>query len=89
MRERDMGVQVDMDFRFLQYLETQINKANRLLGLIRRSYEHLDAKSMQLLFVALVRPHLEFGNVVWSLRLKKHKKLAQGVQRRATKAPLG
>ena len=55
------------------------------MGLTRRFYEHLDAESMQLLFVALVRPHLEFGNVVWSPRLEKDKKLVEGVQRRTTK----
>ena len=71
--------------RFSQHIETQVNKANRLLDLIRRSYEHLDAESMKLLFVALVRPHLEFGNVVWSPRLEKDKKLVEGVQCRATK----
>mgnify|MGYP006336457883 CR=1 FL=1 len=82
--ERDLGVQVDKDLRFSQHIETQVNKANRLLGLIR-SYEYFHAESMQLLFVALVRPHLEFGNVVWSPRLEKDKKLVEGVQRRATK----
>ena len=40
---------------------------------------------MKLLFVALVRPHLEFGNVVWSPRLEKDKKLAKEIQCRATK----
>ena len=74
---------MDKDLRFSQHIETQINKANRLLGLIRRFYEHLDAESMQLLFVALVQPHLEFGNVVWSPRLEKDKKLVEGVQCRA------
>ena len=29
--------------RFSQHIETQISKANRLLGLTRRSYEHLNA----------------------------------------------
>ena len=82
--ERDLSVQVDKDLRFSQHIETQVNKANILMGLIRRSYEHLDAESMQLLFVALVRPRLEFGNVVWSPRLDKDKKLVEGVQRRAT-----
>ena len=83
--EKDLGIQVDKDLRFSQHIETQFKKANRLLGLIRRSYEHLDAESMKLLFVALVQPHLEFGNVVWSPRLEKDKKLVEGVQRRAIK----
>ena len=38
-----------------------------------------------MLFVAIVRPHLEFGNVVWFPRYEKDKKLIEGVQRRATK----
>ena len=63
------------DLRFSQHIETQVNKANSLLGLIRWSYEHLDAEPVQLLFVALVRPHLEFGNVVWSPRTKKIRSL--------------
>ena len=42
--ERDLGVQVDKDLRFSQHIETQVNKANRLLSPIRRSYEHLDAE---------------------------------------------
>ena len=40
---------------------------------------------MKLLFVALVRLHLEVGNVVWSPRLEKDKKLVAEVQSRATK----
>ena len=74
-----------MDLRFSQHNETRANKANRLLGLRSWSYEHLDAESMTLLFVALVRPHLKFGNVVWFPRLEKDKKLVEGVQPRATK----
>ena len=72
--ERDLGIQVDKDLRFSQHIETQVNQAYRLLALIRRSYEHLNAESMKLLFVALEWPHLEFGNIVWSPRLEKDKK---------------
>jgi hypothetical protein len=83
--EKDLGVHVDKDLRFSQHIETQVNKANKLLGLIRRSYEYLDGESMKMLFIALVRPHLEFGNVVWSPKLEKDKHLVESVQRRATK----
>ena len=87
--ERDLGVQVDKDLRFSQHIETQVNKANRLLGLIRRSYEHLDAESMKLLFVALVRPHLEFGNVVWSQDWKKIRSLWKEFNAEQPKSFLG
>ena len=83
--EKDLGVHMDSELKFSQHLERQVNKANRLLGLIRRSFDYLDGDTMKLLFAALVRPHLEFGNCVWAPYLEKDKKLIEGVLRRATK----
>ena len=55
---------MDSELKFSKRVEEQVNKANRIVGLIRRSYQHLDKESVKLMFAALVRPHLEFGNVV-------------------------
>ena len=60
--ERDLGVYIDKELKFTQHTITQVNKANRLLGIIRRSYTYLDASSFKNLFVTLVRPHLEYCN---------------------------
>ena len=62
-----------------------MNKANRIFGLIRRSYQYLDRESMKMLFTALVCPHLEFGNVVGAPHFQKDWLLIEGVQRCATK----
>ena len=62
-----------------------VNKANRILGLIRRSFSYLDNKIFKQLFQALVRPHLEYASSVWSPHLKKDIKLIENVQKRATK----
>ena len=40
---------------------------------------------IRLLFIALIRPHLEFANSVWSPRYQKDKDFTEGVLRRATK----
>ena len=40
---------------------------------------------MRLLFTSLVRPHLEYGNVVWHPYLKRDIELLEGVQHRATR----
>ena len=71
--EKDLGVNVDAELKFSKHIEIQVNKANNILGMIRRSYEYLDADSLKRLFVALVRPHLEYSNVAWSPRLIKDK----------------
>ena len=71
--------------KFSKHIEGQVNKANKRLGLIRRSFEFLEAEAMKQLFVAVVRPNLEFLNVVWSPKLEKDKNLVGIVQRRATR----
>lgn len=83
--EKDLGVNVDQELKFSKHTEIQVNKANRILGLVRRSYEYLDCESMKHLFCALVRPHLEFSNVAWAPKLQKDKDLIEGVLRRATR----
>jgi len=87
--ERDLGVMVDSELKFSKHVETQVNKANRILGLIRRSFEYMDCETMRVLFISLVRPHLEFANSVWSPRFEKDKQLIEGVLRRATKCVPG
>ena len=69
--EKDLGVHVDPSLTFSVHCEQQVNKANRLLGLIRRSYTYIDGGSLVKLFTALVRPHLEYANAVWYPAYKK------------------
>ena len=49
----------------------KINKANSIMGIIRRSFRHLDSDIFSKLYKALVRPHLEYGISVWSPHLLK------------------
>jgi hypothetical protein len=72
--EKDLRVYVDKKLKFAKHVETQANTSNKLLGLIRRSYEFLNAEAMKLWFVAVERPNLEFGNVVWSPEFEKEQK---------------
>ena len=59
--------------------------ANKILGMIKKSYEFLDCDSLKRLCIALVHPHLEYSDTVWSPCYIKNKKLMERVQRRATK----
>ena len=67
------------------HVDAAMNKANRLVGLIRRSYEYLDRDSLVQLYKALVRLHLEYGHVIWPLCFKTDLNKVENVQRRMTK----
>ena len=83
--EKDLRVMVDDQLTFTCHVEAAVNKANKILGLIRISCSHLDQTSLRHLYTALVRPHLEYGNVAWSPRYLKDSRLLENVQHRATK----
>ena len=56
-----------------------------MLGLIRRSFTFLDGPNIKKLYSSLVRPILEYGNVIWAPTLKRDQRMLENVQRRATK----
>jgi len=82
--EKDIGVVVDNQLSFEEHINEKINKANSIMGLIRRSFTYLDEPTFLMLYKALVRPHLEYANSVWSPYKKKHITAIENVQRRAT-----
>ena len=61
-----------------------IQKANSILGLIRRSFKHNDCSNMPQLYKTMVRPHLEYGSTVWWPTLKCQRS-ELGKKHRATK----
>jgi len=83
--EKDLGVFVSKDLKWDDHINYMINKANRVLGLIKNSFSHLDTNSTKLLFTSLVRPHLEYGASIWNPTSVCKSKQIESVQRRATK----
>ena len=55
------------------------------MGLIKKSFSRKDSTTLPLLYKTLVRPHLEYGNVIWGPYYKEDIKKVEKVQRRATK----
>ena len=83
--ERDLGVLIDSKLEFGKHIRTIVGKANSMLGMIRVSFACMNKTMFLNLYLALVRPLLEYCVQVWSPYKKKYIKLLEGVQRRATK----
>ena len=83
--EKDLGLIVDSELKFEDHITRIVKKANSVMGMIRRNSAFLDRDMFKQLFVAMVRPHFEYGATVWNPHFKKQITLIENVQRRATK----
>ena len=83
--ERDLGISFDKDFNFEKHVQKAVAKANSILGIIKRSFISHEKETILTLYKSLVRPHLEYGNIIWSPFLKRQSLKIERVQRRATK----
>ena len=62
--EKDIGVVIDCDLSFDIHIANKVNKATRLVNIIRRYFMYLDEESFLCLYKSIVRPHLEYANQV-------------------------
>ena len=82
--EKDLGVQFDDSLKFDTHINSIINKANRILGIVSKTFECLDKQIFNHVYKGLIRPHLEYAAPVWSPYSKGQKEAIENVQRRAT-----
>ena len=83
--EKDLGVKFDDSLKFDTHINEIINKANRILGIVRKTFECLDKQIFNYVYKGIIRPHLEYAAPVWSPHTKAQKESIENVQRRATR----
>ena len=65
-----------------------VNRASRVLGIIKRTVGTSNMNVFTLLYNSLIRPILEYAVPVWPPYLVKDVKILQGVQKRASRIVL-
>ena len=83
--EKDIGVTFSTKLDFDLHINNIVNKANQMTGLIKRSFKYIDKDVFLTLYKSIVRPHLEYANVVWHPIYRRQMQSIENVQRRATK----
>ena len=83
--ENDLGVLTDSKLTFTNHISNKINKANNIMGIIRRTFKKINKEMFNRLYKPLVRTQLEYANVVWAPHMEKDIRALESVQRRATK----
>ena len=76
---------IDEELKFHKQTAAAVKRANSILGLIRKSFVAFDKVFLGLLYKSLVRPHLEYCNVIWGPFYKGDVIAVEKIQRRATK----
>ena len=83
--EKDLGVLFSNSLSFRNHITKSIAKANQMTGIVKRTFEYLNPEVFITLYKTLIRPHLEYANVIWRPHMRKDIENIERVQRRATK----
>jgi hypothetical protein len=81
----DLGLTVTSTMSWDLHIEKSISKANKRLGLLKRTLGYTVDESVKLLcYKSLVRPLVEYGTMLWSGTSKRNITKIESLQRRAS-----
>ena len=83
--EKDLGVHVSEDWQSSAHTAKVANRANQVLGRIRRTFIMMNKAIFMKVYPSMVRSILEYAVQAWSPRLRKDIVMLEKVQRRATR----
>lgn len=78
----DLGILFDTKLSFTEHINMCTNKARGVFGFIKRwSKEFSDSSITKQLYIALVRPIIEYGSIIWDPYYNLHSDRIESVQK--------
>jgi len=77
----DLGVWFDEKLSFSEHIQTKINKAYMMLGIIKRNFKHLTVPTFVLLYTSMVRSHIDYCSSVCASYKKRDIEALEKVQK--------
>ncbi len=87
--ERDLGIMVAKNLKSADHVNYIVARAQRIFGLIKKTFVSRDASVIMPLYCSLVRSLLDYGTVIWNPYLIRDIQLVEKVQRRVTRTVRG
>ena len=69
----NLGIITDNNLNIKDHVNSEINKVNSMLGVMKRNLKHLDKFTLSMLYESLVRSHLKYTSSVWHHYKKRAK----------------
>ena len=89
VEQRDLGARVwtTPAMNFSSHCHKIANKANQILGILKRNFKYISTSSFMILYKTFVLPYLEYCAPIWNphMHFAKDIDVLEKVQRRATK----
>ena len=83
--EKDLGVIIDNKLSFNHHIDSKLLKAKQMLGIVRSTFKYIDEEIFIRLYKSIIRPHLEYADIVWAPTTKEYQDKIEKFQRRATR----
>ena len=80
-----LGLTITSDLQWNQHINNITNKANSILGLLRRNLRIPSQTIKTHAYQSLVRPHLEYASTVWDTHTQKNIHKLDMIQHRAAR----
>jgi hypothetical protein len=82
---KDLGITISQRASFSDHISGAVSKANRVLGLMKKSFISRTSLTLLPIYKSNIRSILEFGSIIWSPHTQASSDLIERVQKRFTR----